>query len=162
MMLRWESELSIHQPHRPLLIHYSLPPLSLFIAPSASFLNACYITMDLWNPRRETDSFFDAFWLTTQNRGTKLDSYSDIIVLLVSMFPKMNNFCCFTPVIRRNKGIWREETLWLSRGCFLEDVWVIDILYSIRKLSREMREKREILAMTEKQIDGMRDGCDRK
>lgn len=36
-------------------------------------------------------------------KGAKLYPYLDVITLLIFMFPKMNNFCCSTPVIKRNR-----------------------------------------------------------
>lgn len=164
MVLRWESGLSSHQQKDHYLLKYvtwNSEVLPMF-AHSASFLNAPNIAKDWWNPRKDQWilSSLPSSW--PHKKGTKLYSYPNIIALLVFMFPKMNNLCCFTPVIRRHKRIRRAGMLWLSRGRFLEDVWVIDILFSSWKLSRGMPGKHKILTKAAKQIDGIRDSRVRK
>lgn len=89
-------------------------------------------------------------------RGAKLHPYSDIIALLIFMFPKMNNFCCsateIEDMIHRNIVIVAGRP---PRGHAS-----IDILSSNRKLSLEIHEKHKITTKSGKQIDGIRDAGD--
>lgn len=83
--------------------HLALQVLFNIFSSSLHFLNACDIIMDLWNTRKDTNWFLLFSFELTHKRGAKLYPYSDIIALLIFMFPKMNNFCCSATVVKRNR-----------------------------------------------------------
>ena len=60
-----------------------------------NFYNACDTIMDLWNTRKIPIDFYFLPLSLLHKMGAKLYPYSDIIALLIFMFPKMNNFLLF-------------------------------------------------------------------